>query len=130
METVSLHFAWAWMLAGMVSGAVLGLFFHQQDWLGGYGSWRRRMVRLAHVAFFGTGLLNLGFALSWGAVARGDDPSPLLTAGGVLLMIGAVTMPTVCYAAAWRDGFRNLFFVPVMCLMGGVATLLVEGLFR
>jgi hypothetical protein len=37
-------------------------------------------------------------------------------------------MPAVCYASAWRDGFRHLFFVPVVSLMGGVAALLAAGL--
>ena len=58
MESINLYFAWAWMLTGMIAGAVTGLFFHQRDWLGGFDSWRRRMVRLAHISFLGTGLLN------------------------------------------------------------------------
>ncbi|MHC4217807.1 MAG: hypothetical protein ACYSU7_05050 [Planctomycetota bacterium] len=128
MAALNLYFGWSWMLTGMVSGAVLGLFFHKQEWLGGYGSWRRRMVRLAHVAFFGTGLLNLGFALSWNRLTPAGDPHPLLTAASILLVVGAVAMPAVCYASAWRDGFRHLFFVPVVSLMGGVAALLAAGL--
>ncbi len=130
MDTVNLYFAWTWMLAGMASGAVMGLFFHRDDWLGGFGSWRRRMVRLAHIAFFGTGLLNLGFALSWGSLERAGETDPLLTVASVLLIVGAVAMPTVCYASAWRDRFRHLFFIPVVSLMGGVAALLAAGLIR
>ena len=42
------------------------MFFHGEDWLGGYGSWRRRMLRLGHISMIGTGLLNLAFALSVG----------------------------------------------------------------
>ena len=130
METVNLYFAWTWMLAGMASGAVMGVFFYRHDWLGGFGSWRRRMVRLAHIAFFGTGLLNLGFALSWGFLERDGEPDPLLWVASVLLIVGAVAMPTVCYASAWRDPLRHLFFVPVVSLMGGVAALLAAGLLR
>jgi len=130
MATVNLYFAWTWMLAGMASGAVMGVFFYRHDWLGGFGSWRRRMVRLAHIAFFGTGLLNLGFALSWGFLERAGEPDPLLRVASVLLIVGAVAMPTVCYAAAWRDPLRHLFFVPVVSLMGGVAALLAGGLLQ
>jgi hypothetical protein len=130
MATVNLYFAWTWMLAGMVSGAVMGVFFYRHDWLGGFGSWRRRMVRLAHIAFFGTGLLNLGFALSWGLLQPTGEPSSLLRVASVLLIVGAVAMPTVCYAAAWRDPLRHLFFIPVVSLMGGVAALLAAGLFQ
>ncbi len=130
MELVNLYFAWTWMLAGMASGAVMGVFFYRQDWLGGFGSWRRRMVRLAHIAFFGTGLLNLGFALSWGSLEREGEPDPLLGVASVLLIVGAVAMPKVCYASAWRDPLRHLFFVPVVSLIGGVAALLAAGLIR
>ncbi len=130
MDTVNLYFAWTWMLAGMASGAVMGLFFHRDDWLGGFGSWRRRMVRLAHIAFFGTGLLNLVFALSWGAGERADDPQPLLVAASVLFIVGAVSMPAVCFASAWRDRLRHLFFIPVLSLIGAVAAVLAGGLIR
>ena len=47
-----------------IADAVPGFFFHNKDWFGGYTSWPQRMIRLAHVAFFGKGLLNLGFALT------------------------------------------------------------------
>jgi hypothetical protein len=130
MALVNLYFAWAWMLAGMVSGAAMGLFFYRHDWLGGFASWRRRMVRLAHIAFFGTGLLNLGFALSRGFLEQAGAPEPLLTAASILLIVGAVAMPTVCYASAWRDPLRHLFFIPVLSLAGGVAALLAGGLIR
>jgi hypothetical protein len=127
MELVNLYFAWSWMLAGMVSGATMGLFFHRSDWLGGFGAWRRRMVRLAHIAFFGTGLLNLGFALSLGALEGGEASRIWLAAASVLLIAGAVTMPAVCYASAWRDAFRHLFFIPVVSLLGGAAAVVAAG---
>ncbi|HMF37455.1 MAG TPA: hypothetical protein VKF17_12475, partial [Isosphaeraceae bacterium] len=64
MYDLNLTVAWLAILLGLISGTLLGLFFHREDWLGGYGSWRRRMLRLGHISFFGTGLLNLSFALS------------------------------------------------------------------
>ena len=125
MEQANLYFAWTWMLLGGLSGAMVGLFFHDAEWLGGYASWRRRMIRLGHIAFFGTGLINLGFALSVPALGITGG---MLHAASVLLIVGAATMPAVCYAAAWRDGMRHLFFVPVLSLIGGVAALLLGGL--
>ncbi len=35
---LNLFLAWLWILLGFVSGMVLGLFFHRENWLGGYGS--------------------------------------------------------------------------------------------
>ncbi len=41
----------------------------------------------------------------------------------VAWMVGAVAMPIVCFAAAWRKPLRNLFFIPVLgLLVGGVLT--------
>ena len=96
------------MLLGGVSGAVAGLFFYNTDFLGGYTSWRRRMVRLGHIAFFGIGLINLAFALSIKALEIPE--TPLIPS--ILLIVAAVTMPLVCYLSAIKPFFRHFFFIP------------------
>ena len=126
MGSFHLIFAWVWILVGLVSGSIIGVFFHDEAWLGGYSSWRRRMVRLGHVAFLGTGLLNLAFALSVDHV--GLDGPPRLAAA--LFVIGAVTMPLVCFLSAWREGFRRVFFVPVVSLVVASADFIFRGLLR
>jgi len=127
MGSINLYFAWSWILAGMLAGSVIGLFFHRADWLGGFDSWRRRMVRLAHIAFLGTGLLNLGFAWSVDRVLPDHGEDALLGAASVLLIVGAISMPTVCLLAAWRERWRSLFFIPTLSLIIGVAALLWRG---
>jgi uncharacterized membrane protein len=106
-------FAWSWVLCGLISGTGIGLFFHQPDWLGGYSSWRRRMVRLGHISFLGTGLLNLGYGLS--VVELEATSQPRFAAAAFI--IGGVTMPVVCFLSAWDDRYRRLFFVPVASLL-------------
>jgi hypothetical protein len=113
----NLHAAWIGMLCGAAFGAVLGLFFHGEEWLGGYASWPRRMLRLGHIALFGIALINLSFALTAGA---------LRLEGGLawpsgLLIVGAVTMPLVCFLSAWRKPFRHLFFVPAASVIVALA---------
>jgi len=98
--------AWIGFALGCVSGAVPGLFFHKQDWLGGYTAWPRRLIRLAHISFFGIGFLNLGLGLS-GAVFGIESEI-----ASVLMLVGAVTMPAVCYLSAFKPAFRYLFFIP------------------
>jgi len=124
---INLYFAWAWILTGMVMGAVIGVFFHRHDWLGGFASWPRRMVRLAHIAFLGTGLLNLAFALSVPHVLPSGDRDAALRAAAALLIVGAVTMPTVCLLAAWRAGCRRLFFIPALSLIAAIGVFLCRG---
>jgi hypothetical protein len=126
MREINLQVAWLAILLGLLTGTALGLFFHDENWMGGYGSWRRRMVRLGHIAFFGTGLLNLVFILSLEHFGLGAPP-PVASMG---FLIGALTMPTVCFLSAWRDSFRRLFFIPVASLILATADLLFQGLIR
>ena len=106
----------------------MGLFFWREDWLGGYGSWRRRMTRLAHVSFFGLGFINIAFALSVSQLALPRGTA--LSAASFSLCLGAATMPLVCYLAAWKKPFRHLFFVPVIAVVVGVAIAIFEVLAR
>ena len=117
---INLAVGWIAILVGLLTGAGIGMFFQQQDWLGGYASWQRRMLRLTHISLVGTGLLNISFALSVAAMHL--DPPPRL--GSVLLVVGAATMPLVCAASAWRSVLRHLFFIPVASLLIAAADIL------
>jgi len=116
--SVHLLAAWIGFLCGVLSGAIAGLFFHREDWLGGYGSYPRRLVRLGHISFFGLGFLNALFALTVSTVQMPELASHLASIG---LLIGAITMPLCCFAAAWRKPLRTLFPIPVASLLGSVA---------
>ncbi|WP_372847033.1 hypothetical protein [Pontiella sp.] len=99
--------AWVGFALGGVSGAIPGLFFHNQDWLGGYTSWPRRLIRLAHISFFGIGFLNLGMGLT-GKMLGIES----YAAASASMLAGAVLMPTVCYLSAFKPALRHLFFIP------------------
>ena len=114
-------FGWGLILAGFLSGALVGLGFHREDFLGGYSSLRRRLVRLGHIALVALGILNLAYALT---PLVGLSPRwPELGALG--LAIGGVAMPLVCFLTAWRPVFRHVFFIPVLALsLGALSTVL------
>jgi len=113
---------WIQILLGMFSGAVMGLKFANENWLGGYGSWRRRMARLAHISFFGLALVNLAFFFSLFFYVHHEGRNEALLHTTVLMLLaGSVLMPTVCYLAAWRKPLRHLFALPVVCLIGGAS---------
>jgi len=113
---------WAGMLGGVVSGAALGLFFHKENWMGGYASFRRRLARLGHISFFGLGFLNLLLAFTNQLVGLPDRAASV--AAGALIL-GAVAMPTCCFLSAWRPSFRHIFAVPVAGVFTGVVATLV-----
>ena len=55
MSTVAGHplnwyAGWILILTAFLTGAGLGLSFHREDFWGGYASFRRRLVRLGHIA--------------------------------------------------------------------------------
>ena len=108
---------WLGMLLGVVSGAVIGLFFHREDWMGGYASYRRRLTRLGHISFFGLALVNFCFAFT-------QSVTPVAAPWSVIALwsfiAGAGTMPTVCFLSAWRKPFRHFFFIPVGGVLIGV----------
>jgi hypothetical protein len=118
--TLNIYAAWTGMLLGAIAGAVPGLFFRQENWLGGYGSWTRRMLRLGHISFFGIAFINLGFGLT--AMALNIHTGIRLPA--ILFVVGAVTMPIICYLSVVRDNFRHFFFIPTLSIVVGLITFL------
>jgi hypothetical protein len=124
MNIPSINFLAGWisLLGGVLSGMAMGLFFHRDGWMGGYGSLRRRMLRLGHIAFFGIGFLNLFFALS---VERLAVAAPLEASASISLVVAAVTMPLCCFLTAWRTPFRHLFPLPATSVLVGVASVLI-----
>lgn len=123
-DPAALNFTLGWisMLAGLVSGAAIGLYFHNEDWLGGYASYRRRMLRLGHLALFALGIINVLLALSTAAEPVPDLNLKIASLG---LAVGVVAMPTCCFLSAWRKALRHLFPIPVLAVLTGLLALLL-----
>ena len=123
MEAVHINIVAGWvaMLVGVVIGAAMGLFFHQEEWLGGYASFRRRMLRLGHFSLFGLGFMNLLFALSASALALSSTHARLAS---VSFIAGAITMPGCCFLTVVWKPFRHLFPIPVGCVLVGILAVL------
>ena len=116
----NLFAGWVATLAGIASGAVIGLFFHREEWLGGYASYRRRLLRLGHISFFGLGFTNILFGLS------GRFISGISSAATALMIASAVTMPICCFLTAWRKRFRIFFPLPVASAAAAIVLLLMN----
>jgi hypothetical protein len=119
--TINLIGGWLGMLAGVLSGGIVGLFFYRDEWMGGYDSWRRRLTRLGHISFFGLGFLNLMFAATAGQLLLAGS---YLKVASVGLLVGAITMPICCFLSAWRKPMRHLFPIPVVAVTVGIVAIL------
>lgn len=120
---LNLLFAWVWIFLCFVTGMVMGMFFHGENWLGGYGSFQRRMYRLGHISFFGLGVVNLCFFLTMKALGATGDSA---VAASWCFIIGAITMPLSCVIMAHFPKAHAIFAVPVLSLIAGGALTLME----
>jgi hypothetical protein len=120
---LNLFLAWTWMLLAFTSGMVLGLFFHRETWLGGYGSFKRRMYRLSHISFFGTGAINLFFYLTAQTFC---STASLAGQASWLFVAGAISMPLCCVMMAHYPKATMIFAVPVLSLVTGAILTLME----
>src|SRR2546421_6088855 len=110
---INLIIAWVWILLGFLSGMVLGLFFHRENWLGGYGSLKRRMYRLAHISLPALGAVNLLFYLTIHAAPF----TPALAIASITFITGAISMPICCVLLAHFPKTHALFSIPVLSLL-------------
>ena len=120
---INLWLAWLWILPGFLSGMVLGMFFHGENWLGGYASFKRRMYRLGHISFFGLGAVNLLFCLT---AQNFSLAGPLIHYASLAFIIGAIAMPVCCVVMAHFPKAHMIFSVPVVSLITGAVLTLME----
>lgn len=112
---------WGMILAAFLTGGAIGLFFHREQFWGGYASFRRRIVRLGHIALAALGMINLLYAMSpWPAI----ESAPGVWAGR-LWIVGGLSMPVVCFLSGWREACRHLFAIPVAALSAAAVLTLI-----
>src|SRR3954453_21088743 len=112
---------WGMILAAFVTGGAIGLFFHREQFLGGYASFRRRIVRLGHIALAALGMINLLYAMSpWPAIESAQG-----VWAGRLWIVGGRSMPGGCFLCGWPEAFRHLFVIPVVALSAAVVLTLI-----
>jgi hypothetical protein len=123
MNAIELHLfvGWVAMFLGVIAGAGMGLFFHHEKWAGGYGSFRRRMLRLGHISFFGIGFINIIFGLTLQSIEFTDTYVSIASTG---FLLGVITMPLCCFLSAWKKPFRHLFPIPVLSVLAGIISIL------
>ena len=109
---------WGGMILGALLGMVYGLRAESREWAGGYGSFQREALRLAHIAAFALGMINV----LYGTATRALDllPAWAVVTGSVAMIAGGLLMPVVCLAAAWRRPLKLLFPLPASCVLAAL----------
>ena len=115
-------FGWTCILASAVMGLWMGIRFQQENWLGGYSTLPRRMVRLAHIALAALGIVNIEFGRSVGELALSTG---LIHGISFAFIVASVSMPACCLLIAQNFRRFEIFAVPVGSLF--VALLLTIG---
>ena len=121
--TVNLLFAWVWVLAGFITGMISGLRFHDENWLGGYNSLKRRLYRLGHISFFGLAGVNLMFYFTVRAIG---GHGPITQLASTTLIVGGLTMPVCCWLMAANKRAQWIFGVPVVSLIAGATLTIIR----
>jgi uncharacterized membrane protein len=120
---INWYAGWWSILLAFVTGAVIGLGFHKREFMGGYDSFRRRIIRLGHIALAALGMMNVVYSLSPWPVPGTREA----VIASWAMIIGNASMPSVCFLAGWKPAFRHLFFIPVASLVTAVITILRGG---
>jgi hypothetical protein len=115
MHDCNILVGWAGMTLGALLGMAFGLRAESRGWAGGYGSFQRQALRLAHVAAFALGMINV----LYGSSTRGLDLLPpwAVVTGSLAMIVGGLLMPAVCLAAAWKRPLKVLFPLPASCIL-------------
>ncbi len=113
MEKINVFAGWIGISLGFLAGAVLGIFFQKEDWLGGYSSWKRRLLRLGHISFFGLAFINFAFAWTVSIFQLHSVGVP-----SFLFVVAAVMMPLSCFWAAYKKSLQFILFpIPITALL-------------
>jgi hypothetical protein len=115
MHEWNIFAGWCGMIVGALFGMIFGMRAESREWAGGYGGFRRQAMRLAHIAAFALGIINIVY----GSLTAGLNAVPAWASvtGSVSMICGGVLMPAVCLGAAWRRPLKYLFPVPASCVL-------------
>ena len=112
---LNVAFGWIWMVLGILSGSLLSCWAfdgpfptpkNHED----YNNLPRRLVRLAHIAFFMLPLICVVYGMHIDQAILSDN---LKYIGSICMIICMVGVPTLLIAASFKLAFKYLEVIPV-----------------
>lgn len=122
---LNIVFGWIWMVLGITSGSIIGMWAFNgplptppthED----YASLERRLVRLAHIAFFALPLICVVYGMHIDNIPLSEG---LKKMGSISMIICMIGVPTLLIAASLKHVFKYLEVIPVsagflaLCIM-------------
>lgn len=108
---INIRFGWIWLFIGILMAMWMGLHVFKSNWLGGYTSLPRRLLRLSHIAFMALSLTNILYGFSIDSV---NLPIKVKKIGLYAMIIAAIFMPIICLLSAHNIFFQSFFFIPAL----------------
>ena len=120
---VNVLFGWCWMCMGFIFGLILGMRAEGENWLGGYGSLKRRYLRLGHVAFIALSMINILYGKE---IVTSVLPASIARAGSILMIFGAVGIPLTCITAVFFRKAKFFLPLPALAMLIGTAAMAIN----
>jgi len=123
----NISFGWIWILAGLIVGAIMGMWSFNGPMpspIGDYTSLPRRMFRLSHIAFIALAIINILYGYEIDKIKLKDR---LKRFGSMCMIYGAVLMPLFLIAAVFFEPLKYLTMISATLIIIAV-TIMVVGL--
>jgi hypothetical protein len=125
----NIRFGWLWILAGIILGAILGMWSFNGPLpspIGAYDALPRRMIRLSHIAFIALSIINILYGYEIDSLRIGEKAKK---SGSLLLILGSVLMPTFLIISAFFEPFKYILMIPAMLILASLV-IMAFGKFR
>ncbi len=121
----NISFGWIWILAGLIVGAIMGMWSFNGPMpspVGDYASLQRRMLRLSHIAFMALAIINILYGYE---IDRIQLKNRLKSIGSICMICGAVLMPIFLIAAVFFEPMKYLTMISATLVIIAIAIMAV-----
>lgn len=119
----NITFGWIWILAGLIVGAVIGMWSFNGPLaspIGDYADLPRRLIRLSHIAFIALAIINILYGYEIDKVKV-----KLRNLGSHFIIYGAVLMPLLLIGAAFYEPIKYLTMIPATLIIISLIVMII-----
>jgi hypothetical protein len=121
----NISFGWSWILAGIILGAVMGMWSFNGPFsspVGDYTALPRRMLRLSHIAFIALAIINILYGYEIDKIKLKEKQKKI---GSNCLIYGAVLMPLILIGAVFFEQLKYLTIIPAVFVIISISIVVV-----